>query len=114
MYFSVIDSDIKLTAGVLDMNMPLQKRQEEQEFVSRTGQGDIEFVRKAVQSNPQAVSWTDDDGNTGLMQAARNGHAGTVEFLLENKAEINAQNKMKETALILVTQDFARGQSEPR
>ena len=47
------------------------------------------------------VDTSDDDGNTGMMVAAKNGHLHTVQFLLSRGAKIGAKNKFGQTALDL-------------
>ena len=63
--------------------------------------GDADTVRELVASPNVDINALDEDGNTPLMQAAREGHDQVVEALIIAKANINARNRQGKTALAL-------------
>ena len=63
--------------------------------------GDADTVRELVASPKVDVNALDDDWNTPLMLAAREGHDEVVQALIIAKANINARNKQGKTALAL-------------
>ncbi|MDX1975016.1 MAG: S8 family serine peptidase [Rickettsiales bacterium] len=88
--------------------------EDQQAMFNAVDRGDVErlrahvnFVRSMLQSAPGAtpsyrvnLDFRDIEGNTPLIRAARAGNMDMVKFLVENGANINAQNNRWETALI--------------
>lgn len=72
--------------------------------------GDLAKVEALVKAHPELVSAKDEQyGQTPLEIAAFNGHKDVAEFLLANKADVNAKAKNGSTALHLAA---ARGNKE--
>lgn len=71
----------------------------EQAFLDAVRDGKVEAVRALLQQNPALLSVRDAEKSTALHVGARN--EAMVRFLLEKKADVNAQNEMKETPLYL-------------
>jgi ankyrin repeat protein len=63
--------------------------------------GDVDTVRELVASPNVDINAIDENWNTPLMQAAREGHDEVVQTLIIAKANINARNKQGKTALAL-------------
>jgi Ankyrin repeats (3 copies)/Ankyrin repeat len=64
--------------------------------------GDLEKVKALLKGNPDFVfSKEDEYGRTPLHYAAENGHTAVAEFLLANKAEIDAKSNIGKTPLHL-------------
>jgi ankyrin repeat protein len=63
--------------------------------------GDADTVRELAASPNVDVNALDDDWNTPLMLAAREGHDEVVQALIIAKANINARNRQGKTALAL-------------
>jgi ankyrin repeat protein len=63
--------------------------------------GDADTVKELVASPNVDINALDEDWNTPLMLAAREGHDEVVEALIIAKANINARNKQGKTALAL-------------
>ena len=63
--------------------------------------GDADTVRELVASPNVDINALDEDWNTPLMQAAREGHDQVVEALIIARANINARNRQVKTALAL-------------
>eukprot|EP00299_Pterocystis_sp_00344_P001562 c11415_g1_i1.p1 GENE.c11415_g1_i1~~c11415_g1_i1.p1 ORF type:complete len:333 (-),score=68.48 c11415_g1_i1:134-1132(-) len=61
--------------------------------------GDIEGVKKIVQSNPSILEERDEEGNTALLVTAYLGHLEVVDFLISMKADINAKGRNNTTPL---------------
>lgn len=62
-------------------------------------QGDVETVKALLKRYPDLVSAKDKGGQTPLHYAAWMDHAGIVELLLANKAEVNATDGKGRTPL---------------
>lgn len=56
--------------------------------------GNLRRVKELIASNRTAANSSDKDGATPLMFAAMRGHTDIVDFLLENQANVNAQDKI--------------------
>jgi ankyrin repeat protein len=63
--------------------------------------GDMGKLKEQIKANPHLVNVGDYDKNTPLHLAASHGHADAAEFLLENGANVNAQNSAEMTSLHL-------------
>lgn len=63
--------------------------------------GDADTVRELVASPNIDINAIDENWNTPLMTAAREGHDEVVQALIIAKANINARNKQGKTALAL-------------
>src|SRR6266545_2358708 len=63
--------------------------------------GDLDKLKKAIKTNPEIVNSSDYDKNTPLHLAAIHDHVEAVKFLLENGANIDAQNSSDMTPLHL-------------
>ena len=63
--------------------------------------GEVNTVKELVASPNVDVNAIDDDWNTPLMIAAREGHDEVVQTLIIAKANINARNRQGKTALAL-------------
>jgi len=74
----------------------------EEHFVSCCGrEKDFAEVEKILDLFPDAVTWRSKDlhGMTGLMAASFHGHSKTLQMLIDNGADINAQDNGQCTAL---------------
>ncbi len=60
---------------------------------------DLAKVRSLINDTPDLVFSKDDDGFTPLHLAAANGYKDMAEFLLANKADVNAKDNSQSTAL---------------
>jgi ankyrin repeat protein len=69
------------------------------------GDGDIEGVKKCIEKNPKLLNARNPDGRTALHEAAAEGQAEIVEFLLSKKADMNVKDKKGQTALHLAAKD---------
>ena len=63
--------------------------------------GDVDTVRELIASPNVDINALDEDWNTPLMVAAREGHDEIVQTLIIAKANINARNRQGKTALAL-------------
>ena len=64
-----------------------------------------ELFEKAFKNGERIdVDYQDEYGDTALMHASRYGYLEIVEYLLENKANLNLQNEQGETALMLASE----------
>ena len=61
--------------------------------------GEIEGMQEAINERVNIDYQNEDIGNAALHLASANGHIPAVTFLLENGANLNLQNKSKNTAL---------------
>lgn len=72
-------------------------------FLSK--KGDITWAKRILDENPQAVNARDADGNTPLMRWVSSGDRsdpnGFGEFLVERGADLNARNRLGQTALMI-------------
>lgn len=68
-------------------------------------EGDIVWAKRILDENPQEVNARDADGNTPLMRCINLGNLNTpdsfIKFLVDRGADLNAQNKYGQTALML-------------
>ena len=69
------------------------------EIHDAAGDGDVARVKVLVKANPDSVFSKDSYGGTPLLWAAMKGHKDVVEFLLANKAEVDAKANDDTTAL---------------
>lgn len=81
-----------------DMEPAELKRAQKDYFYYIAG-NDNSWLRHALRNYPQAVEWRNEEGLTGLMLAARHGHAEVTRSLLEFGANIEAINANGSTAL---------------
>lgn len=86
-----------------------QRRKEEKERVSRTSlilwhahQNDVAAVRKLLEEDPSLVNATDYDNRTPLHVAAIHGWVDIAKCLLQYEANVNAQDRWKNTVMILI------------
>jgi hypothetical protein len=63
--------------------------------------GDLEKVKTLLKTNPDLVFSKGQGGWTPLHYAAKSGNKDVVEFLLEHKAEVNAEDNYGQTPLFL-------------
>src|SRR5271170_90848 len=56
--------------------------------------GDLKTVQALIKANPDLVFSPSDSGFTPLHLAAGGGHKDVVEFLLKNKAKVDARDKL--------------------
>jgi len=69
--------------------------------------GDMAKLKELIKADPHQVNIVDYDNNTPLHLAASHNHAGAVEYLLENGADVNAKNSVGMTPLhVAVKQGF--------
>ena len=72
---------------------------------SRCSQGDIVWATRILDKNPEAVNARDADGNTPLMRwvmsMCTTSSCRVGEFLVSRGADLDAQNKKGETALMI-------------
>lgn len=68
------------------------------EFLGACITGDILLVEKLIKTMP--LDQQDDEGNTALMYASKNGYEDIVSLILQHGASVNIQNKCGYTALI--------------
>ena len=68
-------------------------------------QGKLSTVRVLLENGADVEKGTSVGGMTPLHLATENGHLEVVEALLESKAKVNAENKLKETALLLAAKN---------
>jgi ankyrin repeat protein len=54
--------------------------------------GDLQKVQELIKADPDAVNLKDNSGRTPLHWAARNDHLSVVRFLVENGADVNAED----------------------
>ena len=75
------------------------------EFLAACRQGDTAEARDCLGrgANP---NYKDDTGSTALIEAAREGHLGIAELLLEHKAEVNVQEDIGQYTAIMAAADF--------
>lgn len=71
--------------------------------------GDLEKVKALVQANPDLVFYKDSFEMTPLHMAAAADHKEVVEFLLANKADVNAVDETGETPLHLAVMGNKKG-----
>jgi ankyrin repeat protein len=71
------------------------------EFQDAAGKGDLEKVQVLLKHNPDLVFSQDNTGNTPLHWAAAKGHKDLAQFLLANRADVNARNDSGRTPLQL-------------
>jgi cytohesin len=97
------DGDTPLEAALswenIDMAALLLARNANVNINDAAKLGDLKRVAKLVTENPPSVQSADALGNTPLMWAAAYGHEDVVQFLLANKAAVNARNQEEKTAL---------------
>ena len=66
--------------------------------------GDVEAVKRLVARDPGVVSKTSAGYNRSLLwEAARGGHSGLVEFLVERGADVDAPGRYRNETLVLVS-----------
>ena len=65
--------------------------------------GNLPEIKASVQAAPQKVHSVSKDGVGLLLYAASSGHAGIVEFLIANGADVNATNTATQSALHLAS-----------
>jgi ankyrin repeat protein len=63
--------------------------------------GDLNKLKALLKDNPDLVFSRDKDGDTPLHLAAGNAHLPAVQFLLTDKADVNATNNLGQTPLHL-------------
>ena len=80
------------------------------EIHSAARDGDLVKVKMLIQADPKLVSKKDGDGRTPLHWAAAEGHKEVVEFLLENKADVQAKDNDGQTPYQLAA--FDKGVAE--
>lgn len=85
-----------------------ERRKEEKERVSRTSlilwhahQNDVSAVRKLLEEDPSLVDARDYDNRTPLHVAAIHGWVDIAKLLLQYEANVNAQDRWKNTVMIL-------------
>jgi ankyrin repeat protein/IS1 family transposase len=103
------------TSGDKQSSLPVDKRMEarlrlsqvsvpftSKAFVEHAKKGDVDVVKLflAAGMDPNAK---DNDGNTALTHAVRQGHRGVIDVLLKAKASVNEKNKGGWTALSAAT-----------
>lgn len=66
--------------------------------------GDINKVRRLILEENRDVNFQDEDKNTPLYYAAKEGHASVVKFLLTHRANSSLQCQFTNTALHIATQ----------
>lgn len=78
------------------------KKIDSQAYFNAALNGDLNIVKKAIQSGLD-INATDKDGHTALIFAAYNGHSKVVNYLIENGAFVNLANINNRTALMLAS-----------
>lgn len=81
----------------------------EEVFLQKADAGDLPTIQLFLSAGMDPKSRNSVNGMSALMMAAFEGHPEVVKVLVENRAELNAQNKEGWTALMLAT---LRGHSE--
>ncbi|EYC13196.1 hypothetical protein Y032_0044g1027 [Ancylostoma ceylanicum] len=76
-----------------DLENPAEK------FLKEAENGNIDFLKTALEADPSLLSVTDEDGYTALHRAAYNNHLDAVSFLLEQGANAEARTKQGWTPL---------------
>ena len=75
--------------------------------------GDLEKVKALLKDNAELVFSKDDDGNTPLHSAVKFDHKDVAEFLLANKAEVDARDKWNDwTSLHIAAVDGYKDEAE--
>lgn len=73
---------------------------QEEEFVEAAANGNMEQMQQMLNDwHPHVHINSKVDGNTALIQAAKNGHAHAIIWLIEHGARINATNNLGRSAL---------------
>lgn len=62
--------------------------------------GDIEYIKRELADQPQNLDYCDQQGNSLLQLAAKNGHYGIVRLLIDEGCDIHGMNVDKETPLV--------------
>jgi len=73
--------------------------------MTRPGMATCRGLRRSLKAIPIWFFSKDNNGNTPLHWAAHGGHRSVAEFLMANKAEVNAQNELGLTSLHLAVQE---------
>ncbi|KIH52953.1 ankyrin repeat protein [Ancylostoma duodenale] len=68
-------------------------------FLKEAENGNVDFLKTALEDDPSLLSVTDEDGYTALHRAAYNNHLDAVSFLLEQGANAEARTKQGWTPL---------------
>ena len=68
---------------------------EEPPLVAAARVGQTGEVSSLVEDLPSSIDVRNKEGETALMAAAENNHAGTVAVLVEKKSDVNARNKVR-------------------
>lgn len=63
-------------------------------------QGDIDRVKKLIADTPELVDLADETGQTPLHFAAAGGQAEVAQFLISNRADVNALNNVNQSVLL--------------
>ena len=71
------------------------------ELMKAAEQGDIQRVRSELHTGNVVNDWSESDGRTALMQAARYGRPGTCTVLIQAGADPTMRDKEGKTALML-------------
>lgn len=75
------------------LERPLQKRKDRELFLGAVTNGCWRIMRDMIEKYPDAATWQDEKGMTALHHAAGFGATGTVQYLIEQRADIDAADK---------------------
>ena len=71
-----------------------------EDLMEATKAGDVEKVEMLLESGMADVDAVDENGSTAFMWASQEGHKEIMHMLVEKKAKVNAQNKIKWSAFM--------------
>ncbi|MFZ2956022.1 MAG: ankyrin repeat domain-containing protein [Candidatus Ozemobacteraceae bacterium] len=103
---TVITATEPVTTALTEPSEPLAPVRNWQFLIDAAARGQIETVKRAL-ANGATVNCLDEEGNTPLHQAARNGQKMIVELLLKNGADKQIKNMWDQTPLDLAVKQKA-------
>ncbi len=78
-------------------------------IIHRAHEGDLEKVKRILEFHPSAINYRGDNNGTPMHSACSAGHLDLVKFLIENGADIEAEDKYGRTPILMgVNLDIAK------